>query len=416
MKLISFLMVTILTLTACSGSTAVTADNLMSGIKRNDIAPIVLDDPQENHMDKTTQVMDFSLSLFEEAYEEKNMLISPLSVTCALSMVANGAKNETLVQLEEALGTDIGSLNEYLYAYNTYLPTDDKYKVGLANSIWFKDEASLTVTKEFLQTNKDYYDAEIYKAPFDNNTKNDINAWVDEKTHGQIGKILDEKISENSVMYLINALSFDAEWLDIYQDNFVNEGEFITHDAKKRTVDFMYSTEYSYIELPTAIGFSKPYADEKYSFVGLLPDKELTIEEFISSLDGQVLIEAVKNKQDEKVQVFMPKFSFDYDTELSGILKKMGITDAFDMNAANFSALGQSTNGNIFINRVIHKTKIEVNEKGTKAGAITAIEMKSGSVELNEPKIINLNRPFFFMLVDNEFSMPIFIGVLNDIP
>ncbi len=307
-------MVTILTLTACSGSTAVTADNLMSGIKRNDIAPIVLDDPQENHMDKTTQVMDFSLSLFEEAYEEKNMLISPLSVTCALSMVANGAKNETLVQLEEALGTDIGSLNEYLYAYNTYLPTADKYKVSLANSIWFKDEASLTVTKEFLQTNKDYYDAEIYKAPFDNNTKNDINAWVDEKTH------------------------------------------------------------------------------------------------------GQVLIEAVKNKQDEKVQVFMPKFSFDYDTELSGILKKMGITDAFDMNAANFSALGQSTNGNIFINRVIHKTKIEVNEKGTKAGAITAIEMKSGSVELNEPKIINLNRPFFFMLVDNEFSMPIFIGVLNDIP
>jgi serpin B len=414
MKKITLLFALLLTLTACSSNTNLTATNLMAGVNKNDIDPIVIDSPQESSADKTTEIVDFSLDIFKKIHEGENTLISPLSIISALSMTANGAEKETLSQMEEAFGTDVGSLNEYLYAYKSYLPTADKYKVSLANSIWFKDKESFTVEKEFLQTNKNYYDAEVYKAPFDDSTKKDINVWVNEKTDGQIKKLLEEKPPEDAVMYLINALSFDAEWLNIYEDTSVREGEFTTEDGDKKTVDFMYSTEYSYMEIPNAIGFSKPYADNKYSFVALLPDEGLAVSDFIASMDGKTLIDTIKSQSDEQVYASMPKFSFEYSKELSGILKELGIKDAFDANLADFSSLGQSSEENVFISRVIHKTKIEVDERGTKAGAVTAVEMAAGAAPA-EPKTVNLNRPFFFMIVDNEFSMPIFMGALSDV-
>ncbi len=96
-------------------------------------------------------------------------------------------------------------------------------------------------------------------------------------------------------------------------------------------------------------------------------------------------------------------------------MKELEIKDAFNVDSADFSSLGQSDEGNICISRVIHKTKIEVDERGTKAGDVTAVEMDTGSAAPTEYKTVNLNRPFFFMIVDNEFSMPIFMGVLNDV-
>ena len=412
MKKITLLLALMLTLTACSN---LTATNLMAGIKRNDTAPIVIDGSHENSVDKVTKIAGFSLDIFKKIYGNENILTSPLSIVSALAMTANGADNETLSQMEEFFGSDIDGLNEFLYAYRLYLPTADKYKVSLANSIWFKDKESLTIEKEFLQTNKDYYNAEVYKATFDDSTKNDINAWVKKKTDGQIHKLLEEKPPEDSVMYLINALSFDAEWQSIYKVTSVREGEFSAQGVSKKTADFMHRTEYGYIELPHAIGFSKPYADYRYFFVALLPDEGLKVSDFIDSIDGETLIDAVKNQSDDMVYVSMPKFTFEYGKELSETLMELGINNAFDADLADFSSLGHSKEGNIFISRVIHKTKIEVDERGTKAGAVTAVEMASGSAALTEPKIVELNRPFFFLIVDSEFNMPIFMGVLNDV-
>ena len=139
MKKVTILLALLLALTACNGTANLTATNLMAGVSRNAIAPIVIDNPQESNADKTTEITDFSLDIFGKIYEGENTLISPLSIIAALSMMANGAEGETLSQMEEAFGADIGSLNEYLYAYKSYLPTADKYKVSLANSIWFNE-------------------------------------------------------------------------------------------------------------------------------------------------------------------------------------------------------------------------------------------------------------------------------------
>lgn len=415
MKKIILLLVLLLIFTACSSCTSLTAENLMKGVKGTEIGSNLIGNQQQNSSDQTTQIVDFSLDIFKRIHEDENTLISPFSIISALAMTANGAEKNTLSQMEEVFGADIDSLNEYLYAYQADLPTSDKYKVSLANSIWFKDTENLMIEEGFLQTNKDYYNAEVYKAPFDDSTKNDINAWVNEKTDGQIKELLREKPPENSALYLINALSFDAEWQAIYKDTSISVDEFTNKAGNKKTVDFMDSTEYGYIELPNAIGFSKPYADNQYSFVALLPDEGLAVSDFINSIDGKLLIEVLKNQSDEKIYVSIPKFTFEYSKELSEILKQLGIKDAFDVDLADFSSMG-SSDENIFINRVIHKTKIEVDEKGTKAGAVTAVEMLCGAAAAQaEPKIVELNRPFFFMIVDNEFHMPIFMGILNDV-
>ena len=415
MRKISLLIVFVLMFTACSGCANITAENLMKGVTGTELASTLIGNQPQNSANRTADIVDFSLGLFKKIYEDENTLISPLSIISALAMTANGAEKNTLVQIEEVFGTDIDSLNEYLYTYQADLPTSDKYKVSLANSIWFKDTANLEIEEGFLQTNKDYYNAEVYKAPFDDSTKKDINSWVNKKTDGQIKELLSEKLPENSVLYLINALSFDAEWQNIYQDTSISEGKFTNKAGNKETVDFMDSTEYSYIELPNAIGFSKPYADNQYSFVALLPEKRLEVSDFINSLNGKLLMKALKKQSDETVYASIPKFTFEYSKELSEILKQLGIKDVFDVDLADFSSMG-SSDGNLFINRVIHKTKIEVNEKGTKAGAVTAVEMLCGAAATQEePKIIELDRPFFFMIVDNKFHMPIFMGVLNDV-
>ena len=415
MKKMILLLIILLIVTACSSCTSITAENVMQDVKGKDIDAALIGNQQQVSADETTKIIDFSLNIFKRIQEEDNSLISPLSIISALAMTANGAEKNTLSQMEEVFGSDIDRLNEYLYDYQAYLPTSEKYKVSLANSIWFKDTERLMIDKGFLQTNKDYYDAEVYKTPFDDSTKNDINTWVNEETDGQIKELLREKPPENSVLYLINALSFDAEWHDVYQDTAISKGEFTSKAGDKKTVDFMDSTEYGYIELFNAIGFSKPYADNQYSFVALLPDEGLAMPDFINSLDGKLLMKALKLPSDEKVYAAIPKFTFEYSKELSQILKQLGIKDAFDADAADFSSMG-SSDRNIYINRVIHKTKIQVDEKGTKAGAVTAVEMLCGSAAAQaEPKIVKLNRPFFFMIVDNKFHMPIFIGVLNDV-
>ena len=139
-------------------------------------------------------------------------------------MTANGAANETLSQMEEVLGKDIPleELNEYLYYYVNNLPSEEKSKLNIANSIWFRDdEDRLTVEKDFLQKNADYYNAAIYKSPFDDQTLQDINYWVKTNTDGMIDKIL-EKIDDDSIMYLINAIVFDAEW-KIYNKSDIHE-------------------------------------------------------------------------------------------------------------------------------------------------------------------------------------------------
>ena len=219
----------------------------------------------------TDAAMKFYTELFKSvvAGEEKdeNVLVSPLSVYTALSMTANGARGETLSQMEDVFGLDIATLNESMAAYIEGLPSSDKYKMSMANSIWFR-EKELTVSPDFLQTNADYYGAAVFGAPFDRSTVDAINKWEKEKTDGMIEDIVDE-IPASVVMYLINALAFDAEWETIYDENDVSEGVFTTADGEEQTGEFMTGEEDKYLKPDNADGFIRFYKDRKYAFAAL---------------------------------------------------------------------------------------------------------------------------------------------------
>ena len=408
--IISLLLVCAMAVNLTGCAMEVQAKDLMDGITPNQVN--ALDDLGSQNADVT----DFAIRLFKASEESgKNTLISPLSVLCALAMTANGAEEETLAQMEEVLGMTTEELNLYLYSYMQNLPQGEKYKLSLANSIWFTDDERFTVNLDFLQTNADYYGADIYKAPFDKQTLKDINNWIEEKTDGMIKDALDD-IPSAALMYLINALAFDAEWMTIYEKHQVRDGEFTKEDGTKQDVEFMYGTEGTYLEDEKATGFKKYYKGGKYAFVAMLPNEGVSVSEYVDSLTGESLNVLLTNPQNTTVYTSMPKFETGYSVEMSELLGSMGMTDAFSAESANFKSLGTSSAGNIFINRVLHKTYISVGEKGTRAAAVTIVEPGDGAaMEPEEPKEVYLDRPFVYMLVDCENNIPFFIGTMMDV-
>mgnify|MGYP000025068190 FL=1 len=392
---------------------AARAVNLMSGVT----AHAVSTKTGRTDPDGTKAVMDFSVQLFQKSMEtDGNTLISPLSVLYALAMTANGANGETLSQMEAALGLPIDQLNEYLYAYMHALPVGDKYKLDVANSIWFKDTGTFTPNQDFLQANANWYGAGIYKAPFNNDTLKEINAWVSKHTDGMIQNILNE-IPPEAVMYLVNALAFDAEWQDIYMETQVRDGTFTTEEGTAQDAQFMYSKENLYLTDEEAAGFIKYYAGRKYAFAALLPEEGVHIKDYAASLTGEKLTALLSGAKRCHVNAAIPKFECAYSAEMSQILKTMGITDAFDGARADFSGIGSSTEGNLYISRILHKAFIAVDEKGTKAGAATvvAVEATSALIDPVEIKTVYLDRPFLYMLIDCETNLPVFIGTVMDI-
>ena len=410
-KLIAILLVCAMALglTACS---QVSANDLMKDVpaKAVDVLP---------DMDAgSAAAADFGVRLFQMSMEEgKNTLISPLSVLYALAMTTNGADGETLDQMEQVLGMDCENLNSYMLVYLDLLPEAKEYKMSLANSIWFKDDPNFAVEQSFLQTNADYYGAGAYKAAFDEGTRNDINNWVKERTDGMIPEIIDE-IPDEAIMYLVNALAFDAKWAEEYEEHQIREGRFTMEDGTRQDVDMMHSEEYTYLEDDLATGFIKYYKDRKYAFVAMLPNEGVTVSQYVDSLTGEHLRELLNNPEDLTVFASIPKFETEYDIEMSEVLQEMGMTDAFDWRVADFSRLGTyNVDGmNICINRVLHKTFISVAEQGTRAGAATAVEMVAeGAMEIVEFKEVVLDRPFVYMLIDCETNLPFFIGTMMNV-
>jgi len=401
-------------LTGCATPLSSHVTDMMVDIEPRDLSAIELSSSDEQVRGKRGEIGEFSLNIFRASLGDENILISPLSIISALAMTANGAENETLSQMEALFQTDIGGLNEYLKAYVENLPNDKGYAVRLANSIWFRDSENFTVNEFFLQTNTDYYEADIYKAPFDETTKIDINNWVKDKTDGEIPEILKEAPSDSAVMYLVNALSFEAKWQEKYEDDDIHKGTFKNVNGEKQDAEFMHSQEEIYLETELATGFVKPYEDNQYAFVAMLPNHGVTMEDFLDSFNGEALMEILDNRQQISVDTSIPKFSAEYETKLKDTLMSLGMTDPFDTGAADFSGLGFSEIGNIFISEVIHKTKIEVDAVGTKAAAATVVTMVAGSAA-PETKFVNLDRPFFYMIVDTEQNLPLFMGVLNHV-
>lgn len=179
----------------------------------------------------------------------------------------------------------------------------------------------------------------------------------------------------------------------------------------------MHSQEHQYLESEHATGFLKYYHNADYAFAALLPEEGMTVSEYADTLTGETLLELLRQPQDVPVNVSLPKFETECSTELSDVLKSMGMTDAFDSSAADFSGMGSSKDGPLYISKVLHKTFLTLDEQGTKAGAATAVEMESGSSagDSQDPKEVILDRPFLYLIIDCTANLPLFIGTADTV-
>ena len=398
----------VISVAGCSSSVSCPADSgesvdLMADIGQMDVSVCWAEEPDPG------DYLDFSVRLIQGCYQGENTLVSPLSVYTALSMTANGAEGETLTQMENVLGM---AANRNLWIHD--ILQDDREELRLANAIWFTDAERFTVNRDFLVTNAEYYDAGIYSAPFNDSTLKEINNWVKENTDGMIPEILDQ-MSPDAVMYLVNALAFEAKWQTIYTGAQLRDRDFTREDGTVRKVEFMYSEESRYLENEIATGFLKPYRGGSYAFVALLPKEGMPMAEFVNAMDGEMLAQLLDSAENTMVDTALPGFEAEYGVELAEILMDMGMKLPFDQENADFSGLGTSTAGNIAINRVVHKAYISVTPDGTRAAAATVVEPTDGAAPVEEErKSVILDRPFLYMIVDCETGIPIFIGTMMD--
>ncbi len=353
---------------------------------------------------------EISANLVKTAYKGDNTLISPLSIELAFSMLTNGAVDKSQVELETFLGgLDIETLNKYNKKYVEGVVADKDLSFNVANSIWLKNDKNLSVKDAFLQTNANYYSAQVYSSNFDDATKNDINDWVSKNTNGMIKQVID-KIDESTIFYLINALCMEAEWQAKFIENEVIEQDFTNLDGSKSKVEMMQDSEYNYIEGEKATGFMKRYKGGRYAFCGLLPNEGVDFAEFVNSLSGETLTKYLTTTSEEVI-IKMPKMKVEYEVNLIDVLKKLGVTEIFNSTLANLTNLATYKDANIFISMAKHKTFMEVDTNGTKAAAVTIIGGDTAAAPSeHQPKRVTLDRPFVYGIIDTQTKMPIFIG------
>lgn len=361
----------------------------------------------------------FALALMQKtvsASSGENVLISPYSVMQTLAMAANGADGDTLAEMEQTLGgIPIDMLDQYLYTQRTTMPEGDGAKLHTANSVWFRDDADrIAVLPDFLQRISDAFSAEAYTAPFDETTRSDINSWCSEQTDGMVPVLLNEPISADAVMYLINAVCFDAKWRHPYEDE-PRSRDFTAYDGTVQQAQMMYAEEHGYLEDAHATGFLKYYQGD-YAFAALLPEEGMTPEEYLSGLTAESLRQLLINNPPREVHTGLPQFSYDFEIKYNSILSEMGMPGAFTEDA-DFTRMAETASGALFISLVLHKTHIDVDTEGTRAAAVTAAVMTDGAASIvEEPKFVILDRPFVYMIVETKTMLPVFFGVLNQIP
>lgn len=382
-----------------NGTLQVRADNLMEGISPDPVE-------QTDLYPGSEAVLIFSAELMRNANQAgENTLISPISALYALSMTANGAKGDTLQEMETVLGMPLDDLNQWLYSYGRTLETEE---LKLANSIWFSNQEGFEVNREFLQCNADYYGVDIYTAPFDASTVRDINRWVAHKTDGMIPEMVDDV--EGWVMALINALCFEAAWEEEYEENDIVLNPFSLEDGTTILADYLVSSEDQFLQDDLARGFIKEYQGGRYAFLAMLPNEGVTVEQYIQNLSGTGLQQLLSNAEEFPVSVWIPKFETEFSVELVDALKRMGMELAFDNHLADFSGIAP----NVYIDTVKQKTYICVDEQGTKAAASTIVGMPYSAPMDPDARVefIKLDRPFVYLLMDMQTGIPIFIGTM----
>lgn len=362
----------------------------------------------------------FATNFFKLAAKkpDSNIVVSPYSVSTALSMAYNGAGSKTKTEMQNVLdytGLSDEAVNQQnLSLYKSLMQVNPSSELTVANAMFANK--NFEFVKAFMDSNQKYYGAKLETLDFaDLSTVNKINNWVKDNTKSKIPSILD-KVAPDAILYLVNAVYFKGVWLDEFKKDETQPVDFKLSNGSKKTVEMMNrSAKMSYFAGNNFQAVMLPYKDKRLQMCIFLPDKKSNITAFINSLTSESWSEWREQFRKEEGHLGLPRFKVEYKTELSEVLKAAGMPCAFEDNCADFKKMIEQ---NAMISRVLHKTYLEVNEKGTEAAAATAIEMSVTSAPMNPkpPFEMICDRPFVVAIRDEKTNAILFVGAIVDPP
>jgi len=339
-----------------------------------------------------------------------NIIVSPLSVSLALTMAYNGARGETEKAMARVLGYGERPRGEVNALYARLIPAlvgaDAGVTLSLANSIWYRPD--LDPKPEFLDLNRDTFGAET--SPLDFGAPNAVptlNAWVSEKTRGLIPEIAEAPLSGDLVMMLLNALYFKGDWSRPFDPKATYKGEFHLADGGTKTCDMMTANaSFSVFHDSAADGLVLPYGDSLYSMVLMQPKPGTGMSLLIEALQAGALEGWLQKAGPGRGPIHVPKFKLEYGKQLKETLIALGMGNAF-ASGADLTGIQE----NLMISEVIHKTAIQVDEKGTEAAAVTRVDVVLVSLPAD---LIRFDRPFVFALREKNSGAILFLGRIMD--
>lgn len=332
---------------------------------------------------------------------DKNYMFSPLSIKFALAMAANGAEGETQEEILSALGIDdLDAFNAQVQGLIAAYGANEDVQLSIANSIWLnRDYAgaqSARFNSGFLKLMADYYAAEADTVTNADGVER-INGWIEQKTNGKIKDVLQDS---NFLAALVNAVYFKGAWHEQFSEGMTAPDTFTSSDGSEKEVDFMHQTGYfDYYENNMVQMVRLPYENTDIAMYIALPSvREVDLDRYIEKMESK------------RVALSIPKFKVEFDTELNGMLSQLGIKAAFSPRSARFTKMIDDYPDNIFLDKVIHKTYIDVDENGTEAAAVTAGMAGGSSAPSEDPIAFTADRPFTYFIYDEANGEVLFLG------
>ena len=404
----------LLALSACSSTKKISdnkSNDIVSMTTEEEIDPefMVLSDAQYDLVKRNN---NFALNLFSEMKGVGSNVVSPMSVTYLMAMLANGAEASTREEIMDAIGAkdfDIDEMNAfYAYLIRRAKTADKQTTLNIANYIALNKEFKLK--NKFASTIADSYQGAVESLEFTNpeSTKR-INGWCSEHTNNMIPTIIDQ-VEPSAVAYILNAIYFNGTWTDKFDKNNTKKEQFNGYTRDIMYVDMMHrNAKYYYTSNDVYSAVTLPYGSGAYSMTVILPNEGKFITDLTKNLNADTIASLRRNMEECLVDLKLPRFTTEMKLPLKGIVAKLGAPSMFDATRADFSSFA---NGNVYVSEMLQKAKIEVSEEGTKAAAVTMGMVKLTSMRPQEPRRVDFHcdRPFVYMIQYNYTGAILFMG------
>lgn len=368
----------------------------------------------------------FADALVRAASPEGNWVMSPYSVRLCLAMLANGTKGETQAELLDALQID--DLDAFNQDVKELLATYDGYarimSLDTANSIWLNQswfDGKGAYLPDFVEKMDENYRATVEEVTNTDSVER-VNAWVSEKTNDKIPTILTEDNRE-FVTALVNAVYFKAAWENEFSESRTDKADFTNADGSTDTVDMMHQTSgFGYYATPGIEALKMDY--RKYAVDNPEGDnweyfRDADFSMYLIKADQQIDVQALLDQAEftyGDVDISVPKFKVEYGAALDDALQALGVKTAYDRDKADLTAMLDPSGlpgGQHFLDTVLQKAYIAIDEKGTEAAAVTAAMNGAGAAPPSRPKLVRTftaDSPFWFVIRDNANQEILFVG------